>query len=62
MTYNARGALAVYTRVLAWGGSALLVALLTNDRRWMEQPWITLFMLGAIIALRRGSCHLVLRR
>jgi len=58
MTYNARGALSIYTKVLAWGGSALLVALLWYDRRWMEQPWITLFMLGAIIALRRGQIPL----
>jgi len=58
MTYNARGALSFYTRVLAWGGSTLLVALLSSDRRWMEQPWITLFMLGAIIALRRGQIPL----
>ncbi|HEY7026400.1 MAG TPA: methyl-accepting chemotaxis protein [Gemmatimonadales bacterium] len=58
MTYNARGALSIYTKVLAWGGSALLVALLANDRRWMEQPWITLFMLGAIILLRRGQIPL----
>ena len=58
MTYNARGALSIYTKVLAWGGSALLVALLWSDRRWMEQPWITLFMLGAVIALRRGQIPL----
>jgi len=58
MTYNARGALSIYTKILAWGGSALLVALLWSDRRWMEQPWITLFMLGAIIALRRGQIPL----
>jgi len=58
MTYNARGALSLYTRFLAWGGSTLLVALLSSDRRWMEQPWITLFMLGAIIALRRGQIPL----
>ncbi len=58
MTYNARGALSIYTKVLAWGGSALLIALLWSDRRWMEQPWITLFMLGAIIALRRGQIPL----
>ena len=58
MTYNARGALSIYTKVLAWGGSALLIALLWSDRRWMEQPWITLFMLGAVIALRRGQIPL----
>ena len=58
MTYNARGALSIYTKILAWGGSALLVAMLWSDRRWMEQPWITLFMLGAIIALRRGQIPL----
>jgi len=58
MTYNARGALSIYTKVLAWGGSALLIATLWSDRRWMEQPWITLFMLGAVIALRRGQIPL----
>ena len=58
MTYNARVALGVYTKILAWGGSALLIALLLSDRSWMEQPWITLFMLGAIIALRRGQIAL----
>ncbi|HSR91544.1 MAG TPA: hypothetical protein VLK88_09570, partial [Gemmatimonadales bacterium] len=58
MTYNARGALSIYTKILAWGGSALLIAMLWSDRRWMEQPWITLFMLGAIIALRRGQIPL----
>jgi methyl-accepting chemotaxis protein len=58
MTYNARGALSIYTKSLAWGGSALLTGLLWYDRRWMEQPGITLFMLGAIIALRRGQIPL----
>jgi methyl-accepting chemotaxis protein len=58
MTYNARGALSNYVRILAWGGSALLVAVLATDRRWMEQPMVTLFMLGAIIGLRRGQIPL----
>ena len=46
MTYNARGALSIYTKSLAWGGSALLTGLLWYDRRWMEQPGITLLSKG----------------
>ncbi len=59
MTYNARGALSIYTRLLAWGGAALLVAVLGSDRRWLEQPWVTLFMLVARSwRLRRGQIPL----
>ena len=58
MSYSARRALEIYTSFLTWGGSILMVAVLTVDRRWLEQPWITMGLLFAVLALRRSPIPL----
>jgi hypothetical protein len=42
----------VYSQTLAWVGSALLIAVLAVDRRWLGQIPEIVVLLGSAIALR----------
>jgi methyl-accepting chemotaxis protein len=47
-----------YASAISWGGSAVAVAALIQDRRWLEHPWIALGLLALVAALRRGQIPL----
>ncbi len=58
MSYNVRRAMDLYISLLAWGGTILTVVVLVLDRRWLDQPWVTLVMVGLVMGLRRAAIPL----
>ena len=53
-----RGLLENYARIVAWGGVFVGVAALAQDRRWLEQPWVTVGLVAVVMVLRRGQIQL----
>jgi methyl-accepting chemotaxis protein len=47
-----------YTRLLAWGGAALWLAVLATDPSWLTHPWIVLILVTSIVGLRAGQIPL----
>jgi len=55
---NVQRVVAVYSRVLAWGGLILLLAVVLVDRRWTTQLPIVLVMVAVCIPLRANAIPL----
>jgi methyl-accepting chemotaxis protein len=58
MSLMPRSVLDGYARALSWGGTAVAVAALIQDRRWLDHPWVSLGLLALVAVLRRGQIPL----
>jgi methyl-accepting chemotaxis protein len=58
VTQVSRRLLDGYARAMAYGGTALGLAALIQDRRWLQHPWIGLGLIVFVAVLRRGQIQL----